>query len=119
MKQELTGRLIEYDRSRRLAAQLGEMARPVVGRAVRLSVGGVLLTAGLVGVFCHLVLGFGWTEGLLLGGYSPEWVADFLSRHFRGTVIDWVIHRGGYALWPKLEEDYVLFARFFRHAGPA
>lgn len=44
-----------------------EMARPVVGRAVRLSVGGVLLTAGLVGVFCHLVLGFGWTEGLLLG----------------------------------------------------
>ena len=59
------------------------------------------------------------TEGLLLGGYSPEWVADFLSRHFRGTVIDWVIHRGEYALWPKLEEDYVLFARFFRHAGPA
>ena len=29
MKQELTGRLIEYDRCRRLAAQLGEMARQV------------------------------------------------------------------------------------------
>ena len=29
MKQELTGRLIEYDRCRRLAAQLGQMARGV------------------------------------------------------------------------------------------
>lgn len=41
--------------------------------------------------------------------YSPEWVADFFFRHFRGVVIDWILHRGGYPLWPKLEEDYRLF----------
>ena len=56
-------------------------------------------------------------EGLLLEGYSPEWVADFLFRHFRGMVIDWVIHRGAYSLWPKLEEDYILFAKSFQVPG--
>lgn len=53
-------------------------------------------------------------EGIPLGGQSPEWLADFLFRHFRGLVIDWVIHRGAYPLWPKLEQDYILFRQLFQ-----
>lgn len=41
--------------------------RHVVRRGVSLATLGVLLTAGLVGVFVHLVLGFPLLEGLLLG----------------------------------------------------
>ncbi|MCI8478857.1 MAG: TetR/AcrR family transcriptional regulator [Oscillospiraceae bacterium] len=54
--------------------------------------------------------------GLLSQKQSPEWVADFLFRHFRGMVIDWIIHRGTYPLWPKLEQDYLLFHQLFRAA---
>ncbi len=42
-------------------------ARPVAARAIMLSTAGVLLTAGLVGAFCHLALGLDWTSALLLG----------------------------------------------------
>ena len=48
-------------------------------------------------------------QGLLAGGQSAEWVADFLFRHFRGMVIDWILHRGSYPLLPKLEQDYLFF----------
>ena len=44
-----------------------ESARPVVREAVLLASLGVLLTAGLTGVFCRFALGWGWTESLLLG----------------------------------------------------
>ena len=53
-------------------------------------------------------------EGLLLPGYAPEWTADFCFRHFRGVVIDWILHRGSYPLWPKLEQDYTLFQQIFQ-----
>ena len=53
-------------------------------------------------------------EGLLQNAQTPEWLAEFFFRHFRGTVIDWVIHRGGYPLWPKLEQDYQLFRQVFQ-----
>ncbi len=42
-------------------------AKPVAVKSILLSTVGVALTAGLVGVFCHFVLGFSWLEGLLLG----------------------------------------------------
>ena len=42
-------------------------ARPIAVRATLLSSLGVILTAGLTGVFCHFALGFDWLEGLLLG----------------------------------------------------
>lgn len=45
----------------------------------------------------------------VLPGYSAEWLADFLYRHFRGVVVDWIIHQGSYPLLPKLEQDYLLF----------
>ena len=53
-------------------------------------------------------------DGLLLPGYAPEWTADFCFRHFRGVVIDWILHRGSYPLWPKLEQDYTLFQQIFQ-----
>ena len=53
-------------------------------------------------------------DGALSQSYSPRWTADFFFRHFRGTVIDWVLHRGSYPLWPKLQQDYELFEGAFR-----
>lgn len=53
-------------------------------------------------------------EGLLLPGHSTEWMSDFFFRHFRGVVIDWILHRGSYPLWPKLEQDYTLFQQIFQ-----
>lgn len=48
-------------------------------------------------------------RGELAPAYDPHRAADFCFRHFRGVLIDWILHRGGYPLWPKLEEDYRLF----------
>ena len=53
-------------------------------------------------------------EGILASGRSPEWVADFCYRHFRGVVIDWVLHNYSYRLLPKMEEDYQLFTGIFQ-----
>ena len=52
-------------------------------------------------------------KGLLSVSRSPEWLADFLFRHFRGVVIDWVLHDYGYSLLEKMTEDYELFERLF------
>lgn len=49
--------------------------------------------------------------GQLADGVTPEWVTDFLFRHFRGIVVDWVLHQGAYQLLPKLEQDYDFFRR--------
>lgn len=50
----------------------------------------------------------------LLPIHTPQWLADFLFRHFRGVVIDWILHQGSYSLLPKLEQDYQLFQEIFR-----
>lgn len=42
-------------------------AEPIAGKAVLLSTLGVLLTAGLTGLFCYLVLHIGFLESLLIG----------------------------------------------------
>lgn len=47
--------------------------------------------------------------GELSPSYDPALAADFCFRHFRGVVIDWILHQGSYPLWPKLEADYKLF----------
>lgn len=52
-------------------------------------------------------------RGDLSQDYSPEWTAEVFFRHFRGTVIDWILRRGSYPLWPKLEQDYAFFASAF------
>lgn len=51
--------------------------------------------------------------GILRADRTPEWVADFCFRHFRGVVIDWVLHDYSYPLLPKMQEDYRLFATLF------
>ena len=53
-------------------------------------------------------------QGILLPGQSVEWTADFFFRHFRGVVVDWVLHRGSYPLLPRLEQDYALFQNIFQ-----
>lgn len=52
-------------------------------------------------------------EGILKPGNSPGWVADFCFRHFRGVVVDWLLHGYSYPLLPKMQEDYQLFATLF------
>lgn len=52
-------------------------------------------------------------QGTLAEEQSPEWLADFLFRHFRGVVLDWIIHRGDYPLHTRLEQDYRFYARIF------
>lgn len=44
-----------------------ESVKPVLGPGLVLSTLGVVVTAGSVGVFSHLVGGFSWKEGFLLG----------------------------------------------------
>ena len=44
-----------------------DRAKPVAAPAVLLSTLGVVITAGITGAFAHLVLGFDWIGGLLLG----------------------------------------------------
>ena len=53
-------------------------------------------------------------EGAMAPSLDPRQTADFFYRHFRGVVIDWVLHRGEYSLWDKLEQDYHLFQHTFR-----
>lgn len=53
-------------------------------------------------------------QGILSPDYAPQWTAEFLFRHFRGVVIDWILHRGSYPLWPRLNQDYQLFNKAFR-----
>ena len=53
-------------------------------------------------------------QGTLSPVFDPAWTAEFFFRHFRGVVVDWVLHRGAYSLWPKLSQDYQLFDSAFR-----
>ena len=39
-----------------------KQAKPVAGKAIALSTLGVVATAALTGLFCHLALGFEWLE---------------------------------------------------------
>ena len=54
------------------------------------------------------------SQKLLLTVQTPEWIAQFLFRHFRGVVVDWTINRGSYSLLEKLEQDYLFFKRIFQ-----
>lgn len=42
-------------------------AKPVAVKSMLLSSFGVVITALLTGIFCHLALGFDWAEGMLIG----------------------------------------------------
>lgn len=47
-------------------------AKPVAGKALALSTLGVILTALVTAVFCHIVLGFGFVESLLIGSVTSS-----------------------------------------------
>lgn len=57
------------------------------------------------------------TLGLLSEDYVPEEVADFCMRHFRGIVIDWILHDYTYPLLPRFRGDYALIRKLFQNAG--
>ena len=42
-------------------------AKPVAVQSILLSTLGVIMTAGLTGLFCHIALNIGWLESLLIG----------------------------------------------------
>lgn len=44
---------------------------------------------------------------------DPEWTADFCYCHFRGVVIDWLLHKREYSLLDKMMEEYALFELIF------
>ncbi|MBO6033755.1 MAG: potassium/proton antiporter [Prevotella sp.] len=44
-----------------------EAVKPVVRESILLASAGVIVTAGLTGLFCHYVLRWGWAESFLLG----------------------------------------------------
>ena len=44
-----------------------DAARPAAGKSILLSTLGVILTAGLVGLFCRFALRMAWLEAFLLG----------------------------------------------------
>ena len=42
-------------------------AKPILPKALLLSTAGILITAGLTGLFCYYVVGMSLQEGLLVG----------------------------------------------------
>lgn len=61
-----------------------EAVKPVVKEAGLLATIGVVLTAGLVGTFCHFALGWKWVEGLLLGSVISSTDAASVFSILRG-----------------------------------
>ena len=45
---------------------------------------------------------------------DPEWTADFCYRHFRGVVIDWLLHKRDYSLLNQMIDEYDEFERMFK-----
>ena len=48
--------------------------------------------------------------------YTPEEVTDFCMRHFRGIVIDWILHDYSYPLQQQFRKDYTLIRQLFQRA---
>ncbi len=53
-------------------------------------------------------------EGMIVLRDDPEWTADFCYRHFRGTVIDWLLARRTYSLIDKMMDEFELFRFLFQ-----
>lgn len=58
--------------------------------------------------------------GLMAPGHTAEEVSTFCMRHFRGIVIDWILHDYSYPLLARFREDYALIRQLFqRQSVPA
>ncbi|MCI8539788.1 MAG: TetR/AcrR family transcriptional regulator [Oscillospiraceae bacterium] len=53
-------------------------------------------------------------SGMLSAEHTPEEVTDFCMRHFRGIVIDWILHDYDYPLQPRFRRDYGLIRQLFQ-----
>ena len=53
-------------------------------------------------------------QGYWIMGKDPAWTADFCYCHFRGVVIDWLLHKRAYPLRERMLEEYRLFEEIFR-----
>ena len=62
-------------------------ARPVAPQAILLSTAGVLACAGIVGAFCHFVLGLDWLVGLLVGSVIASTDAASVFNVLRGAKL--------------------------------
>lgn len=61
-----------------------DAVRPVMREATLLASAGVVLTAGLVGLFCRLVLGWDWLESMLFGSVISSTDAASVFSILRG-----------------------------------
>lgn len=57
-------------------------------------------------------------QGIPILRDDPEWTADFCYCHFRGVVIDWLLHNREYSLLDKMMDEYALFELIF-HLEPS
>lgn len=63
-------------------------AKKSAGKSLLLSSVGVIMTAGLVGIFVRFVLGFSWAEGLLLGAVISSTDAASVFSILRGKRLN-------------------------------
>lgn len=52
--------------------------------------------------------------GMLSEEHTPAEVTDFCMRHFRGIVIDWILHDYEYPLLFRFRQDYTLIRQLFQ-----
>ena len=52
-------------------------------------------------------------QGAAILNGDPVWAAEFCYCHFRGVVIDWLLHRREYSLTDRMMEDFSLFTPLF------
>ena len=64
-----------------------EAVRPVVRESVLLASLGVVVTAGLTGLFCHVALGWEWAESFLLGAVVSSTDAASVFSILRGKKL--------------------------------
>ena len=54
-------------------------------------------------------------QGIPILRGDPEWTADFCYRHFRGVVIDWLLHKREYSLQNLMLDEYDLLETVFQY----
>lgn len=64
-----------------------EAVKPVVRESVLLASLGVVVTAGLTGLFCHFALRWGWAESFLLGAVVSSTDAASVFSILRGKKL--------------------------------
>lgn len=45
---------------------------------------------------------------------DPAWTAEFCYSHFRGVVINWLLHKREYSLQERMREEFLSFVDIFK-----